>query len=456
MRKLILFSLAFTTTLVLNAQTWSALGAGVNQQVNCLALYSDSLYAGGDFTFVNGTTTSAHYIAKWNGTTWSPLGSALNNTVSAMITYNNELYVGGNFTTAGGNTAKYIARWNGTSWSSVGSGLNQRVYSLAVYNGELYVGGDFTIAGGVPSNYIAKWNGTTWSNLGSGVNGATYHTVRAMAVYNSELVVGGTFSSADGNPVENIAKWDGTIFSYLNIVNNGPNLGIPAVLNLLSDDTTLYLGGSFTNPGGIGGNIGYITANTYGRIGGGVYTSVGTTVVTSLAVYNNELYLGGNFTQGNNGPVATNKILKWTGGNSWTSQGWVTLGNGITGGTSPKVNALLVYNNELYVGGAFTTAGTISAKNIAKWSIGTLDVKESTEHNNITIYPNPAKNNISVKIDTKLIGSVYTVYDNSGKLLMSGQLNTEHTVIEVDNLTSGIYLFSIGENMRETFKVIKE
>ncbi len=94
--------------------------------------YSNNLYAGGDFTFVNGTTTSAHYVAKWDGTTWSPLGTAVNSFVYSMVVYNGELYIGGNFTTAGGNPANYIAKWNGTSWAALGSGLNNKVYSKIV------------------------------------------------------------------------------------------------------------------------------------------------------------------------------------------------------------------------------------------------------------------------------------------------------------------------------------
>ena len=53
------------------------------------------------------------------------------------------------------------------------------------------------------------------------------------------------------------------------------------------------------------------------------------------------------------------------------------------------------------------------------------------------------------------MGAVYTIYDNMGKTVMSGKINTEHTVIELDSLSGGIYLFTIGENSQQTFKVIK-
>lgn len=436
MKKLLLFSIAFWGTHSANSQTWSALGSGMNQTVNCLAEYSNSLYAGGDFTYVNGTTTSAHYIAKWDGSSWSPLGSALNNTVSAMTSYNNELYVGGNFTTAGGNSANYIAKWNGTSWSSVGTGLNQRVYSMAVYNGALYVGGNFTTAGGNSANYIAKWNGSTWSSLGSGVNGSTYHTVLAMTVYNSELVIGGMFNNADGNAVQNLTKWDGTIFSAINGVSNGTSPNVPAVACLSTNNTTLYEGGSFLNSNGI-------TVNNLVHYSGGASTSIGGGVagtnhsVQSLAVYNGDLYVGGWFSYGVNGPVSANNIIKWNG----TS--WSALGNGITGGSSPVVMTLLVYNYALYIGGSFTTAGTTSAKNIAKWSLGSVGIEETQEQNAITLYPNPFSSQTTISFTTEQKNCKIKKVDILGKEVKTIYFNGKELMIEKEEMKEGIYFVQI-------------
>ena len=47
-------------------------------------------------------------------------------------------------------------------------------------------------------------------------------------------------------------------------------------------------------------------------------------------------------------------------------------------------------------------------------------------------------------------------YLNTGRVVLTGKLNSENTTIELDNLSGGIYLFSVGENMKQTFKVIKE
>ena len=75
---------------------------------------------------------------------------------------------------------------------------------------------------------------------------------------------------------------------------------------------------------------------------------------------------------------------------------------------------------------------------------------------NIIIYPNPAQSIFNVKADTKLIGSLYAIYDNAGKIVFSGTINSENISVDMGNLSTGIYLFSVGENVKQTFKVIKE
>jgi len=81
--------------------------------------------------------------------------------------------------------------------------------------------------------------------------------------------------------------------------------------------------------------------------------------IHSLAVMNNNLYVGGSFTIA--GETLINNIAKWDG------ERWIALGSGITGGYYTSVNALAVMDNTLYAGGSFTRAGTAQADNIAKW-----------------------------------------------------------------------------------------
>jgi hypothetical protein len=85
-----------------------------------------------------------------------------------------------------------------------------------------------------------------------------------------------------------------------------------------------------------------------------------------------------------------------------------------------------------------------------------LGVNEVSQSNLFSVFPNPAQNVINVNLDGELVGSVYTIYDNIGKAVKTGKLNSVNTTIELNDLSSGIYTFSVGENKKQTFKVIKE
>jgi hypothetical protein len=84
-----------------------------------------------------------------------------------------------------------------------------------------------------------------------------------------------------------------------------------------------------------------------------------------------------------------------------------------------------------------------------------VGVNEIAELNEFSVYPNPTSSQITLKVNANLVGAVYTIYDNMGKTVMSGKVNAEYTIIELDDVSNGIYLLYVGENSQQTFKVIK-
>jgi hypothetical protein len=83
-------------------------------------------------------------------------------------------------------------------------------------------------------------------------------------------------------------------------------------------------------------------------------------------------------------------------------------------------------------------------------------INEVSKHNLFFVYPNPAQDVINVKAEAKLLKSGYVIYDITGNIVLSGIITSENTVIEIGNLSGGIYLFSVGENFKQTFKLLKE
>ena len=83
-------------------------------------------------------------------------------------------------------------------------------------------------------------------------------------------------------------------------------------------------------------------------------------------------------------------------------------------------------------------------------------MEDTNDLHAIQIFPNPAQSIINVKADSKWVGSIYVVYDNTGRSVFTGKISSEITTIELGNLSGGIYLLSIGESLKQTIKVMKE
>ena len=73
----------------------------------------------------------------------------------------------------------------------------------------------------------------------------------------------------------------------------------------------------------------------------------------------------------------------------------------------------------------------------------------------ISISPNPTSSKINVKSSLALISEEYIIYDQLGKEVKSGLITSEDTEIDLSNISEGVYLFIVGTDMQETFKIIK-
>ncbi|MEY3050195.1 MAG: hypothetical protein RL365_2233 [Bacteroidota bacterium] len=72
----------------------------------------------------------------------------------------------------------------------------------------------------------------------------------------------------------------------------------------------------------------------------------------------------------------------------------------------------------------------------------------------LTIYPNPTQTVINVKVDSKLVGEPYSVIDNTGRTVLSGQITGDILSIELHSLSNGTYLFRIKDEFNLSFQII--
>jgi hypothetical protein len=347
---------------------WRALDTGVAGDVEAIIPVSGGgLLVAGSFTRAGGV--AAGRIALWDGTSWSALsgkdgrGGGVNGTVRALAIepVARLVYVAGTFDAVGDRTVQNIAEWDESAreWGRTIGGVVGTVNAMAVGNGYLYVGGSFGSVDTVPANNIARMNLTTgvWEAFGTGLDNGVTGTVRAIALQGAEIVVGGEFTiDRGGVSAKNIAAWNITTRSW-DALGTGTN----AITRALAfDGRYLYAGGDFTTVNDMPAN--YIarfatTTRTWENLGAGTGD-----IVRALAAANGSVIVGGDFRTA--GTVSAQGVARFESVVGY----WERFGEGIDG-TNPTVTSVAVgYDSVIYVTGAFETAGTGPARNVARWS----------------------------------------------------------------------------------------
>ncbi len=191
---------------------------------------------------------------------------------------------------------------------------------------------------------------------------------------------------------------------------------------------------------------GIVAANTTAPDGGGA---------SYLWIGGNDLAIEGNWV--------------WNGDNNGTStQFWQgdASGSPVGGRYNNWGNEPDNYNDQDGLGFAFTNwplgvAGQwndISVSNLLYFIVEYANTNPVFEikNNPYSFYPNPVSDILTVNINIHWLGSTYTITDPSGRTVLTGKLISENSNINIRELIDGIYYFKIGEQSKQSFKVIKK
>lgn len=209
-------------------------------------------------------------------------------------------------------------------------------------SGNVYVSGGFSLINGVRYWGIAKWDGLQWDSLGGGFRtpGQTSGTCPgaiSMAFYKNNIYVGGCMNYAGGKPINYLAKWNGTEWDSISSRQSS------CVKQMIIINGKLYL-------------IGYSFINTWDGVNlVSIPLSPLIYDIKTVAEYKGELYVSGTSITTGEG-----ELMKFNGTT------WSVVGQGIKG-TSTWINALRVFNNELYIGGYFFKGSGNAGSYLMKW-----------------------------------------------------------------------------------------
>jgi hypothetical protein len=74
----------------------------------------------------------------------------------------------------------------------------------------------------------------------------------------------------------------------------------------------------------------------------------------------------------------------------------------------------------------------------------------------ISIAPNPASDNVLLKVSEQFLGKNYLIYDNSGRKIMEGIISQKEMIIKIGAFDDGIYLIKVNNEIQNTFRIIKQ
>jgi hypothetical protein len=359
---------------------------GNDGQVNCLLILqkNDAIIFGGNFDYIGNMQVPG--VGFWNqdlGIIGSVGGglfyynnvpfyqsdSIYNNRIGGNVLdleeYNNYLYAAGLFNrNNSGNSLANIAaisyRTGGAGWIPVDGGCDNQINDILVVGSILYATGKFQYCGlnsagynsgnlfrgRVPTSYIAAIEldsnpaGNSWRPLGIGLQGGAGY---AMTYRRGYLYVGGAFSNAGG--VINsagIAKWDGNSWSDVTSSCQGPcDRAAPNRLPYIG--TNIVPTAAARKPP---------ACNALSTIQGNVWC-IDTGATTST------------------GPLSTG-LLAWWDGSNWYQAGPLNVASGVQ--NSAIVNNQSRSSNILVPG---STKITSNGFNFFSWGIGTQNYEIS-------------------------------------------------------------------------------
>ena len=423
----------------LPAQSWQPLGCGVTGQPG-YSLYNDTssgkLFVVGEFTRAGCYDDDG--VAAWNGTSWDTIYNLHGGGSISPITftkYQNQLYCAGGFNHANGRRVNGFTRWNGSNWDSINiafHGIVADPEQFCVHNDTLYIVGGIDSVGSYRSPLVTAWDGINWIPMG--IPNLTFGEAFACVFFQNEFYVGGHFGDSL-NTIHDLVKWDGTSWHQVgttNVYQPGSIQGFIKCLGVYNNE--LYIGGQFVNtfpyiyPGQA--LLKYDGTN-FTQVGGGIK---GNWSVMNLKVIDNKLFIVGSFDSVGN--IPTSGIAVWDGTN--LSSFCNDLGNSI-------ITDITVFNNELYITGGISLNSDTSIHNVAKyqgWYLGENDLKKKEAI--VEVFPNPASSSISIHHTQVGTGSYeFGITDVYGRVVYQEACPTQDTKIEVLHWSAGVYFYEL-------------
>ncbi|MEI6820761.1 MAG: T9SS type A sorting domain-containing protein [Bacteroidota bacterium] len=399
MKKIIVLIIAIFTINIANAQ-WQQTCLD-STLVQVLAINGNNIFAG--------TAGYGVYLSTNNGSNWISINNGLpaNSYITAFA------FTGNNIFTAT-NGGVYLSTNNGNSWVTMNNGIptDFAVSSLAIIGNNIF-------AGGYEGVYLSTNNGNNWAAVNTGLPTGIW--VNSLAVNGNNIIAG--------------AYEFGGVYLSSNYGSNWltVNNGISDSLNVT---TVSVIGNNFFAATPLEGiYLSTDNGNNWNSVDNGL--PLGTNYL-SIISSGNSIFAG---SSGSLEPSVFGVYLSTNNGSSWNAVN--------TGLLDTNVWTLAVDNNYIYAG---TYSHGVWRRPLSEFPSG---IKENNLNNNVSIYPNPTKDNLTIETNSNTQQRI-EIINLIGQTIYTNIINKKAT-INTSAFANGLYILKLSSD-KETVvrKFIKE
>jgi len=408
-------------------------------------------------------------------------GVGADDVIQAMaVQPDHKIIIGGDFLNYGGLSKKRLTRLNGdgtldTSFN-VGSGANKLITSVTLQpDGKIIVTGEFTIFNNTSKKRIVRLNadGSIDQTFNPGL-GANETVETCLLQPDGKIVISGSFTAYNWAPRNGIARLNSngsldTTFSAgdeplvaadIKLLPNGNYLvnGVDRIVRLLPDgnidmlfhssvtdypiqatcvqaDGKIIVGGYFTMYGNTPVQR-FIRLEENGVIDETFNNGVGVDygVLTITEQPDQQILISGIFSKYNGVPIEKIARLHPDG----------TLDESFNPALGPNnivLHHMMQPDGRILIAGDFTEYNGFERNKIARINaFSQLSVNHNTINTTISVYPNPADNQLSISFPENQTALSVKIFDLTGKVVTS--VKDGMSTIDVSNLSKGVYMLS--------------
>jgi hypothetical protein len=482
--KTILLAIVLLFALNANAQ-WEQIGNDIFGAEAFGSGHSVSLSADGTIMAIgspnadtNGFNNGQVQIFSFDGNDWVQVGESINGGAqSDQIGYDVALTPDGTRVIFGSTVTRRadILEWNGTNWVAVGGPIinpsdNQFGFSVSISsNGNrVAVSAPFSGSSGsqIGKVQIFELSGSTWQQLGADINGQAAQDYLGYSIKLSgdgnRIAMGAHQNDTAGNAAGNIRifEWNGTAWTQMGQDINGlaENDFFGKCLDFSEDGNRVV--GSSISLSNFTGEIRIYDWNgtSWEKKGESIFGATnGESAGTSLGISadGNTLVIGSPDSQGggdNKGQVRVFRLVS----NTWR-QVDVAI-NGLQDFEFIGLEAAISANGETVVAASSVSklhgnfAGVVRV-----YEGGVLKIEDFSALKEVTVYPVPAKEFITIDLGKAYSEIALTQYDVLGKVINGLKTYNESKIDFQLKGNAGIYFINItAENITKSIKVVKQ